>query len=233
MTANPTRISWVAQTEDALHLARNANEAERQFTDLQEAKDSLGKLLIELKRLAEGAAVARSFGWPGSGGSPELFAQLRRAAETLDQRPINHSVRALADFKSVVKEGLIDQWRAFAAERMGNVAELRTLAQTLRSVDGVAELSTRLEAVLGQLALAQDSVPSAASLGLLQEAEAVLRDLEASFQPELVRKFLTAVARGGAPLKMLGSDVDSWLNSHHAALSFKIVAGPPVEIPDD
>ena len=54
------------------------------------------------------------------------------------------------------------------------------------------------------------------------------RSLEQSLQPESVRRFLTAVARGGASTDLFSDDVAEWLSAHNALNSFRIVAGPPI-----
>jgi hypothetical protein len=232
MTVDSSKVSWIADTEDALNLAKNASEAQRQITILEDASSSLAGLLTDFQELAAGASVLRSFGWEGRVPSPDLVSDLQEAAKTLGPRPLTRSVNALERFKPGVKTALIDCWRRHAVERMGDVTELRVLAETLSEVEGVTDLSRQLEAVLGELARMQSEIPSKRSAELLGKAESILHQLEESFQPESVRYFLSAVARGGASLELLNQNVIDWLNSHNTLRSFKIVAGSPTDAAD-
>ena len=49
MIAEDSTVSWVAETEEALRLAKNANEAQREFTNLQDLESSFDTLLTEFK----------------------------------------------------------------------------------------------------------------------------------------------------------------------------------------
>lgn len=229
MTTQQASVSWIDETQEALDLARNANEAQREFTNLQDLDSNFVTLLAEFKELDAGAAVVRSLGWSGRYAPPDLKSDLGEAANGLGPRPLARSVRSLERFKSEVRASLIEFWRQHGAERMGDVAELQVLAATLSEVEGVAELSKRLEATLGQLARDQTDFPSERSAGLLREAESILREMEESLQPESVRRFLSAATRGGASFELLTDDVVDWLRSHSASRSFKIVAGTPVD----
>jgi hypothetical protein len=229
MIAEGSTVSWIAETEEALRLAKNANEAQRQFTNLQDFKASFATLLTEFKELAVGAAVVRSLGWNGRLPPPDVRNDLREAVGGLEPRPLSRSVRSLERYKSDAKANLIEFWRQHAAERMGDLAEFQVLAATLSEVVGVADPSKRLEAILGELARTQSGFPSKHAAELLRDAESILRQLEESLQPESVRRFLSAATHGGASLEHLGDDVIDWLRSHNALHSFKIVAGVPTE----
>lgn len=222
-------VSWIAATDSALRSAVDVAEGQRQISNLQVAAASLPELVADFSAIAEAASVVRPLGWDGRSPSPEVRASLRQAAETLDNRPVTTALRGLERFRSDVKADLTDFWRRHASERLGNVGDLQVLAGTLKEVDGVAGLSGQLESVLGELARSQDKVPTRRSLELLSDAESVLRELQESLQPEAVRVFLSAVARGGAAVGLLSGDVLAWLSSHNAIGSFKIVAGQPSE----
>lgn len=222
-------VSWIAATDSALRSAVDVAEGQRQISNLQVAAASLPELVADFSAIAEAASVVRPLGWDGRSPSPEVRTSLRQAAETLDNRPVTTALRGLERFRSDVKADLTSFWRRHASERLGNVGDLQVLAGTLKEVEGVAGLSGQLESVLGELARSQDKVPTRRSLELLSDAESVLRELQESLQPEAVRVFLSAVARGGAAVGLLSGDVLAWLNSHNAIGSFKIVAGQPSE----
>jgi hypothetical protein len=128
-----------------------------------------------------------------------------------------------------VRSALVERWGVHASEQLGDVSELLVLAETLTGVEGVAELSQQLQTILGQLARTQRTVPTRQAAELLRQAEDALRRLEDSLTPESVRRFLSAVARGGASINLLTKDVTEWLKLHNALNSFKIVAGAPDE----
>jgi hypothetical protein len=228
MAANVATTSWLEETASALGLAKNATETQAQINGLDDAKATLGRLIDEFRQIAGGSDVARMAGWEGIPPSPDLPDDLREAAESLDSRPLNRVVRGLERYKVDVRTALVECWQHYAADRMGNVGDLQVLAQTLSQVDGVADLSRGLESILGELARTQGALPSERSAELLREAEAKLRALEESLQPESVRRFLSAVARGGASLELLTPDVTTWLRAHRAR-NFRIVAGSPTD----
>jgi hypothetical protein len=232
MTTDGLRVSWIAATEDAVAVAKNASEAQRQIADLQDAATSLTGLLAEFRTLSAGASVVRPFGWEGLSPSPDLMRDLVEGAKTLGSRPLNRVVAALERFRTEVRSALIEYWAAHASAQVGDVRELLFLAETLTGVEGVAELSHQLQTTVGELARIQKAVPSTHSNELLMQAEDTLRELEASLQPDSVRRFLSAVARGGASTQLLGQDVHDWLKSHNALNSFKIVAGSPTDETD-
>lgn len=227
------RLSWISSTEDALSSAMNIADVENEKADLESAAGSLPELVDAFREMATAAPVVRPLGWEGRSLSPEMRTSLRQAAESLDKRKVAMALRGLERFRGEVKADLMNFWHQHAAERLGNVAELQVLAGTLRQVAGLADLSQRLESVLGDLARTQDQLPSARSSELLGQVESALRELERSLQPEAVRRFLSNVARGGASLELLTSDVIDWLREHNAIQGLKIVAGSAPESNND
>jgi hypothetical protein len=221
--------SWLSETEEALHLAVRATDTRTQIADLEDTKAALDHLLDEFRRIARADAVARSTGWGGRGPNPDLFDDLKTANESLDPRPMVRSMRGLERYGPDLRGGLIEYWHQHAAARMGNVIELQDLAETLSRVEGVAALSRDLAEVLGELARTQQDLPTQSSADLLREAETKLKDLEEALNPAPVRRFLSAVARGGASVELLTEDVDAWLREHRALASFRIVPGAPSE----
>jgi hypothetical protein len=227
MAADKSRVSWIAAAEDAVGLAKNATEAQRQIADLEEAKTRLTRLVDEFRALSVAASVVRPFGWEGRMPSPDLARDFIAAGETLDSRPLNRVVSALERFETDVRSALIECWGVHASEQIGDVGELAVLAKTLAEVESVAELSQRLQATLGELARTRRAVPSKESVALLKQVKETLRRLDESLRPDSVRRFLSAVASGGASTELLTKDVTDWLKMHNALSSFKIVAGSP------
>ncbi|MFM8856498.1 MAG: hypothetical protein ACKOI2_04710 [Actinomycetota bacterium] len=232
MVAN-ARATWVTRTEDALRLAVNVSAAEKEQEDLENAAGSLPELVEAFAAMAKAASVVRALGWEGRSLAPDIRNALRQAAESLDNRKIATALRGLERFRGDAKTDLMSFWHQYAAGRLGNVAELQVLASTLGDIDGLADLSERLESVLGDLARTQDLLPSERSAQLLNEVESALRDLEGSLQPESVRRFLSAVARGGASIGLLTNDVIDWLREHNAVRGFRIVPGSAPEPTND
>lgn len=218
-------VSWIAEADATLKLAKNASEVERQLADLNEASESFDGLLTELEELVAGDSVLRPLGWAGTEPSPEIQSNFEEATRTLGPRPLNRLARSLTAFEAATRKELLESWSQHAAGRLGNLTELQTLAGTLGGVHSLQSLSRRLEEKLGQLARTQLEVPSIKSVLLLEEAEQILEELEQSLQPDSVKRFLSAVARGGAPLEYLTADVTEWLNGHSAGNGFKVVAG--------
>lgn len=233
MTSTNKVVSWIADTEQALGLARTANDAQREFSELQDFDSQLSGLVAAFNELAAAAAVVRPLGWIGRFPTPEIKKYLAEAAKSLGSRPLNQSVRLLARFEAELRGDLIEFWRRQAAERMGDLAELRELATVLGGVSGVGELSKQLEVVLGQLGRNQTELPTEQSSDLLEHAESILDQIERGLQPDSVRRFLSAATRGGAALDLMTDDVIEWLRSHNASRSFKVVAGAPSGSADD
>lgn len=233
MTNEAPSPSWIRDAEEALKLAMNVSEAQTRKTNLESAASSLPELVGAFRSMAEATAVVRPLGWEGRSPIPEVRKSLRQASETLDNRHINTALMGLQKFRGEAHAELINFWRRYAAGRLGNVAELQVLASSLREVSGLADLSQRLEAVLGDLAQTQEQLPSLRSADLLDNVEKTLQQLEESLQPESVRRFFSLVARGGASIELLTDDVIGWLNEHNAIRGFKIVAGSAPEFVDD
>lgn len=227
-TSSGSRVSWIDAAGEAVALARDADEAQRQFALLDDARADLSQLTVEFRRLAEAIAVVRPLGWEGRFPNPDLVQDLAEAEETLGERPLARAMKGLERFRIDVDTAVKARWVAYASEQLGDVSDLLSLSETLSEVEGISELSESLRNALGDLARTQASLPSASAVALLTAARRSLQELEDSLQPESVRLFLSAVARGGASIENLTSDVLDWLRSHGALGRFRIVAGPPV-----
>jgi hypothetical protein len=164
--------------------------------------------------------------WQGRSPRPEVFSGLKEAA-SLQPRPLEQLTRALDVYVREVRDDLMKVWSAHAASALGNVEELQVLANVLRAVEDVADRSTALERVLGELARTQGRLPTDESIRLLAEAQARLTELEASLQPSAVREFLAAAARGGASVELLTADVLQWIRAHRALRNFRVMVGAP------
>lgn len=232
MASNRVETSWLAATLDAINLAQSASDTQRQFADLEEAKAAFTELNTSLQASATAASALRSTGWIGRDLPPDVSHRLDEVITKPHSRLLTGVPRELTRFNDDVRRALINHWRNYASSQIGDVEGLLSLTDTLAEVDGVADLVERLRTALGQLARAQDNLPTADSLSLLTAVQQVLVDLEASLQPESVRAFLAGVARGGAEVTSLTKEVALWLTEHDALHSFKIVAGPPMGTSD-
>ena len=221
--------SWIAATANAVKLATNVAEAQRQAKYLHDADDQLSPLETEFRALLEGATIVRDLGWGGVAPTPELLRDMDEAGSTLEARELSRVAAGLGQHQTRVQVSMVEAWDEHAASKIGDVGELLVLAGTLSGVDGVAEVSARLQEIVGQLAKVGGRVPTPKTVALLDAAEKTLGHLEASLQPDSVRIFLSAVARGGASTDLLTKDVVSWLKKHSAVQSFKVVAGAPTD----
>jgi hypothetical protein len=222
-----TLTSWIAATAEAVKLATNEAEAKRQAQYLQVADEQLSPLENGFRLLLQAAEIVRDLGWDGVAPTPQLLIDLGAAGGTLEARLLIRVAAELWAHRTLVQRSMVEVWGKHATSKVGDVEELLVLAGTLSGVDGVAEVSTRLQEILGHLAQVDGSIPTLKTVELLYSAEDVLRQLENSLKPESVRSFLSAVARGGASTDLLTTDVVTWLKKHHALGNFKVVAGAP------
>lgn len=233
MTTAHSMVSWIAATQSAVDLAKDQKEATRQIGELEDVRTGLVGLIGDFRELVDGASFARGFGWEGWAPSQAIEQDFDRAVKDLDPRPLNRLVADLGRASRDIRSALIAAWGEHARRRLGDVEELLILAETLSEVEGVADLSRRLQRALLDLAGTQQAIPSVRSVASLKNAEALLAELEESLQPAEVRNFLSSVAHGGAPMDLLTEDVAAWLRSHDALGSFKIVARSPMETTSD
>jgi hypothetical protein len=218
---------WLSDASTAVSEATNVVQVQGEVDTLNTARTEFAKHVVGLHRLVEADALGRGTWWQGYTAEPELFSELKQASLNPQARVVNSLLRKLDSFSGSVRTQLISAWRAYAGSRMGNVADLQLLASTLASIESVASLAASLQRVLGELGRVQAELPTRESQALLEQAESRLAELEAALQPAAVRRFLSAVARSGAPLDLLTDDVRTWLSANRAELRFKIVAGGP------
>jgi hypothetical protein len=231
VTETVDSISWIEEADKAVRLARNAGEAQRQADLLADSRAALGIILSYFQELRASADALRGLAWEGKSPSPDLSRDLKDAIRTLDSRPLHRVQNDVDRFGREVATSLKECWKSHAAQQLGDVGDLLTLAVTLSGVQGITEVSQELSTVLRKLEGLRESLPGSESAELLSKAEELLGQLESSLKPESVRRFLSAVARGGAPVQNLTAEVTKWLEDHHSLNRFKIIAGAPVEDP--
>ena len=95
----------------------------------------------------------------------------------------------------------------------GNLA---TAGNLRRALDELPELKRRS--------------PDAASVERLSETAMLAEKFKATL-PDAVKAFVSAAARGGAPIGLLDAEVMAWLDENGAVDNFKVVAGKPMEVP--
>ncbi len=218
--------SWLAEARDAVTQATSAADVQHQVDALRDSKDVLAEQLVEFRAFKTAAELGRSRWFGGLSPNPELLDNIKQAM-TLRARALSTLTNRLGSYRQAIKNELIAGWHDYAARRMGNLLDLQDLASLLAEVDGLATLSRDLQEVLGKLGRLQNQLPTIGSLALLDQAESHLQKLEAALRPDAVRRFLSAVARGGAGLDLLNDDVVVWLQQHGARSSFRIVARAP------
>lgn len=223
-----TMPSWLTDTADAVTAATDSAKVQAQVDTLTEAQRDLSVHLAKLTALSNATTAGGGTWFEGHTATPAVFDALKAAAKTPSQGNLGTLNRTLNSFVIAAENKAMADWRSYAGKRMGAVSDLRQLAGTLAGVSSVAPMASALLEVLQRLEPATSKFPTAAAFGLLDEAEKRLKALEAALQPDSVRQFLSAVARGGASLAMLTDDVRAWIAAHRAEQSFRIVAGTSV-----
>ncbi len=223
-----TMPSWLTDAEDAVTAASDSARMQLEVETLIEAQRNLSTPLARLTRLDSARSAGGGTWFVGHTAPPAVFDALKAAARAPSQGSLGTLSRKLNAFVPAAEERAMADWRSYGSRRMGAVTDLLELVRTLAGVVSVAQLAAALQDVLRKLMPATNELPTAAAFSLLDEAEERLKALEAALQPDAVRQFLSAVARGGAPLSMLTDDVRAWIAANMAERSFKLVAGTPV-----
>lgn len=223
-----TMPSWLTDAAEAVTAATNSAKVQAQVDTLTEAQRDLSVHLDRLTALNKATTAGGGTWFGGHTATPAVFDALNAAAKTPSQGNLGTLNRTLSSFVTTAENKAMADWGSYASERMGAVSDLLQLASTLAGVASVAPLAAALQDVLRQLVPATKKLPTATAFDLLDEAETRLRALEAALQPDTVRQFLSAVARGGASLAILTEDVRAWIAANGAERSFRIAAGTPV-----
>ena len=227
MTSDGMSPTWLAETSDAVRLAKSTAETERQLEDLTTTKAAFSDLNTSLRNSVLSASALRSIIKVSLEFPPNVRQFLDEGiTETSPRRLIALSTE-LTRFNDDSRRSLIAQWQRYASNQIGDVTGLMALTNTLAELEGVSDLAERLRAELESLARAQENLPSTDSINLLSTVQQSLGDLEDFLQPASVREFFSSVARGGAPVTSLTKEVAQWLTNHNALQDFKIVAGSP------
>ncbi|GAA1546976.1 hypothetical protein [Kribbella lupini] len=226
MTTMPT---WLTEAAEAVTAATDSAKVQTQLDTLTEAQRDLSVHLSKLTALSTATTAGGGAWFAGCTASPQIFDALKAAAKAPSQGTLGTLNRTLHPFVTAAENAVLAGWRSYSEARIGAVPDLLQLAGTLSGVASVAPLAAALAEVLVQLVPATNKFPTPAAFDLLDEAETRRKALEAALQPASVRQFLSAVARGGASLNMLGDDVRAWLSANQAESNFKIMAGSPTE----
>jgi hypothetical protein len=232
MTEIVPTVSWIEETVSAVRLARDVGEAQQKVDLLTDANTHLERSITQFKQLQVSSKILQGKGWEGKSPNPDLFRNLEKAIRSLDSRSLQNARDDLSEFEREVTTSLKGHWNLYVDQRLGNVKDLLILSETLSGVTGVNEISQELLAILRKLATSRDSIPSNDLSLLLSQAENLLQKLESALKPDSVRRFLSAVARGGASVHTLNSEITKWLDDHRSLNRFRIVAGEPVEDSD-
>lgn len=220
---------WLTGAAAAVAAATDSAKVQTQVETLTEAQRDLSVHLAKLTALSGATAAGGGTWFTGHSASPEVFDALEAAAKAPAQGTLGTLNRTLNPFVTAAEAKALADWRCYGEARIGAVPDLLQLAGALSGVASVAPLAAALAEVLQQLVPATNKFPTGVAFGLLDEAETRRKALEAALQPDSVRQFLSAVARGGASLDMLTDDVRAWLSANRAESSFKIMAGSRAE----
>jgi hypothetical protein len=221
--------SWLTAAADAVTAATDTAKVQSEVETLTEAQRDLSVHLTKLTALTRAKSAGGGTWFAGLTASPDVFDALQAAAKAPAQGTLGTLNRTLNPFVSAAEAKALADWRSYSEARIGSVSDVLQLAGTLSGVASVAPLAAALVEVLRQLVPATNNFPTPAAFDLLDEAETRRKALEAALQPDSVRQFLSAAARGGASLDMLTNDVRDWLSTNQAENSFKIMAGSPAE----
>lgn len=224
-----TMPSWLNDAAEAVTAATDSAKVQTQVDTLTEAQRDLRVHLTKLTALSSATTAGGGTWFAGHTAPPDVFDALKAAAKAPAQGTLGTLNRTLNPFVTAAETRALADWHSYSEARIGAVPALLQLAGTLSGVASVAPLAAALAEVLQQLVPATNKLPTSAAFDLLDEAETRRKALEAALQPDSVRQFLSAVARGGASLDMLTDDVRAWLSANQAESNFKVMAGGPAE----
>lgn len=230
-STTPAVPRWISDAREAVEGASDAVRSRAELEAVSRVADELQAQLEQLRPLAEAAALGRGTWWRGYDVPGELAAALAKAAQRQDQRELDRATRLLSGLLRGAQVQILEQWRAHVQSRIAGAGELQGLVQYLAGADDLDFDADRLNQLLGSVARSQGRVPTADVVHALDEAMALLAQLERVL-PEAARRLLGAAARGGAPLTALTPELLRWLEQHGVALQLRIVPGRPVRDPD-
>ena len=220
--------NWLDEAASSIHTASDAVRLEREVSALEEARASLAAQIQSSKPLQRSADSGPEGWWAGLNATPQLFDAVEAAKRSKSESDLNVLLRMLPVFAEKLHTAMLQAWKAYASDRVGDASDLVALTRLLEGLDSVGPRAQDLAAALVRVNQATGQLPDAQSEGLLEDFDQALADLESALRPEGVRKFVGDIARGGAALNLLDEEVLAWLHHHGATNLFKVAAGAPV-----
>jgi predicted transcriptional regulator len=216
---------WISDTLGAVERASNAVQAQEELKIVSDASRELGQILAELEKLSAVAALGRSSWWSGVTLPSQVDELVDGVADKLERRDLAKLIPALKQFTTRTRNSLQSAWTSHVDERTGDTAELQELVDLLAG-SGEFAIAGDLKRALDELGELRRRSPEASSIDQLTRTVALAERFEAML-PDVVKKFVSAAARGGASIGLLNAEVMKWLDDNGAVDSFKVVAGKP------
>ncbi|ONI83418.1 hypothetical protein ALI22I_33430 [Saccharothrix sp. ALI-22-I] len=209
-----------------MRRAGDAVQAQDELKALNDALRELEQIRAELERLKAAGALGRGSWWSGLviGGPLPPGAEVTDGE--LERRQLPILVRNLRELTRKAQKSILEAWRNHVNSYFGAAADLGELVDLMAGEGRLAQAATDLKRALGSLPSLTTRIPDAASVRALADTVALSEAFEAAL-PSTVRAFITAAARGGAPVTMLNADVMQWLHDNDAVGNFKVTAGNP------
>jgi hypothetical protein len=220
--------TWIAAARQAVDRASSVVSVQADLDMLAGYEDDLDHAIEELADLAQAAILGRGTWWAGTDAPSDLWTCLRGAQRDLKPRELGTVVRLLRKFPERIRREIQDAWRNHVAAQTGDASQLRELMQGLSGVEGLADISRRLDDALARLARVRNGLPDASAVQAFQQVVEMLDRLERRLPPA-VKAFVSAAAHGGASIELLDAYVREWIVDNGAVGSFKVVPGSPVE----
>ena len=111
----------------------------------------------------------------------------------------------------------------------GETAKLQELVDVLSGSGHLADVAKDLKHAGELLDKLRRQLPDADAVRTLDDVVARYDAFESAL-PSAVKVFVSAVARGGASIRMMDAEVTAWLTDNGALGNFKVVVGTPPEI---
>ncbi|TMQ95290.1 hypothetical protein ETD83_22650 [Actinomadura soli] len=224
--------TWIAQTRQAVETATDAVQAQRHMDALQDAARELDEALPLLAKVRKAAELDGSAWWRPPAIDDQVLTFLDAAQQSLQARALSAATRAVRERTAALNNAAQSAWKQYLRDRTGDAHELRELMSALGGATDIAAAAQQLDEALAPLIRLGGRLPTEQDLQLLDQADARFAHLREQL-PAGVRDFVSAAARGGAPLDLLDSQVLAWLQDQDVALNFKIVTGAPAGGPHE
>jgi hypothetical protein len=217
--------NWLTETAGAVHRASNAVQAQDELKVFSDVAHQLDQTLDELEPLAATADLGRGSWWPGLPTPARLRDVLGQADDDLERRHLAGVLQELKSFISKARNSVRTAWKEYLDSQVGKAVELQALVDAL-ALGGNFSVASGLKQALGGLPELQRQLPDAVAVEQLEEIVALAEAFEAAL-PDTVKAFVSAAARGGAPITALNTEVRVWLEQNAAFDNFKVVVGQP------